>query len=70
MTDRKLTTADIGVAIRDHLEDKEVEALDWEGDAVTTDDKFEIQWVDLSDAHNPIVHTTGGIFRVSIVKVG
>jgi hypothetical protein len=69
---RNLTTADIGIAIRDALENDLVELLDWENNGDPHDDVLvaEIESVDVSDPHNPILYTEGGIFRVTITKIG
>jgi hypothetical protein len=69
---RNLTTADIGIAIREALENDLVELLDWENNGDPHDDVLvaEIESVDVSDPHNPILYTEGGIFRVTITKIG
>lgn len=63
-----LKTSDIGVAIRDFLEDQEIQ------DDILSDQPADhlthIDFVDVSGASNPVIHTEAGVFRVSIVRVG
>jgi hypothetical protein len=69
----ELTTADIGIAIRDFLEDQDIEALDWEsGDPGHNPPhgKATIVFIDVGDPHDPVIDTDCGMFRISIVKVG
>ena len=69
----RLSTKDIGIAIRDFLEDQAVEIIDWEdqdGDGGT--DRFvKVVSVDVSDANNPLVTLDNGQrFRVRIFAEG
>ena len=64
-----LSTAHIGFAIRDLLEGKDID-----GDAATranpfADEKHHIDFVDISDVHNPVIYTSGGVFKVIIIRV-
>jgi hypothetical protein len=66
---RTLTAADIGIAIRDFLEDKEAEIIDWSQEDPASVGSCFINAIDVSDAVNPVIYTADGLFRVSIVKV-
>lgn len=55
----KLTTRDIGYALRDHLDDKTVPASDGEGE-ILTDDYAKVSHIDISDASNPLIYLENG----------
>jgi len=66
-------TRDLGLAIRDALEGVEPFVYDDEGDTVCG--KFTVDFIDVSDAHNPVLHcvTRDGanlIFTLHIVAGG
>jgi hypothetical protein len=69
---RELTTADVGMAVADFIVDRAIEAIDWqnldderEGEPTFHDAYF----VDVSDPHNPVVHTESGTFRLTITRI-
>lgn len=64
-----LLTSHIGWAIKDFLEEREIQ-----GSPVTradpfADEQYRINIVDVTDPHNPVLFTTGGVFRISIIRV-
>ena len=60
----KFTTRDIGFAIRDFLEDRVICHLNRDGEERGRDT---VEFVDISDADNPVIHMLGGqTFRVRI----
>jgi hypothetical protein len=68
---RQLTTADVGLAVADFLIDRQIEAIDWSAEdlAERDSDYHEAYFVDVSDPHNPIIHTDSGSFQLTITKV-
>jgi hypothetical protein len=65
-----LTTAHIGFAIRDHLEGRVIQGDEATRNDPFSDEQYEIEFVDISDVHNPVLHTSGGVFKVVILKMG
>lgn len=62
-------TSDIGIFIRDMIEGKPFKLLKLDGDAYDEVGDDEVTFVDVSDAHNPRIHTeSGAIFVAHIVK--
>lgn len=60
-----VTTRDLGLAIRDFIEGRDFAIFDGDQDSGA---RVEIDFVDVSDPHNPVVHLSNGrVFRVSIV---
>lgn len=65
-----LTTKDIGVLIRDRIEGDVATEYDWTKHYPKEVDKHEIVFVDVSDANNPIIHTSNGQkFKVVILAI-
>jgi|GEM_PF-6167581 len=64
----ELSTSDLGLAIRDHIEEKLCHRFD-PASGQESDDCAEIEHVDVSDASNPVVHVNGQIFILNIVRV-
>ena len=65
-----LSTARIGIAIRDFLEDREIESDPASRDDPYGEERAYIKFVDVSDPHNPVIHTDQGVFKIVILKVG
>lgn len=68
-----LSTADIGIAISDLLENQEIECLDWNNGEPADNpphSKALIHTVDVSDPHNPLLYTEDAVFKVVIIRVG
>lgn len=63
----KLRTSDLGIAIRDHFEGKTVHRF-WNG--VETTDRATVDFIDVSDPDNPLVHINGQMFLLHIVIAG
>ena len=66
------TTQDIGLAIRNFIEDQEIETwTDADLESGTTDGRDHIDFVDCSDSSNLIVHTESGrAFTVRVLYLG
>jgi hypothetical protein len=64
-----LFTTHIGFAIRDFLEGKEIDGEQASRDNPYADEKYEVEHIDISDASNPIIYTSGGVFKVIILRV-
>lgn len=63
-----MNTKDIGLIIRDRCEGDWVWEHDWETDPIEEIDRHEIDFVDVSDASNPIIHVSNGQkFRIIII---
>jgi hypothetical protein len=64
-----LTTRDIGLAIRDHLEDHDVFALNEDGERIGGGSDV-VEFVECSDANNLTIHMLNGQrFAVRIVAI-
>jgi hypothetical protein len=66
-------TSDIGLAIRDFCEGKEISRFDLSGgdDAVELEAADRIIHIDVSDPHNPVAHMASGAqFTIRIVRTG
>jgi hypothetical protein len=62
-----LTTDDLGLAIRDFLENRDICHFDPEG--LETGDKQKVDFIDVSDASNPVVMIDSGIvFQIRIFR--
>lgn len=62
-----MQTSDLGIAIRDLLEDQEIQ-----GNVLSDKPNSEltpIDFIDVSDADNPVIHTSAGKFRVAITRI-
>jgi len=71
--DRTATTRDIGIALRDLMEERDIvissDADD--GETVQTEFRTTVEFIDVSDPDNPVIHlSTGQTFRCVIVAVG
>ena len=55
-----MLTKDIGILIRDRIEGDSACAHDWDGPSVEVITEHEIDFVDVSDASNPIIHVSNG----------
>ena len=65
-----LSTKDIGILIRDRLEDNCVYELDWQADPVQQKVWHNIDFVDVSDANNPVIHLSNGQkFKIVILAI-
>ena len=64
-----LFTTHIGYAIKDFLENRDIEGEQATRGNPYADEKYRIEHVDVSDASNPMVHTSGGVFKLIIVRV-
>jgi hypothetical protein len=65
------TTADVGLLIRDMVEDTDMDVLDRSGEVVETVTTDHVDFVDVSDPHNPrIVMSSGAVFVARIVREG
>jgi hypothetical protein len=65
----KFTTRDLGLAIRDHIEEHAVYHINAAGEE--RGDAGEVSYVDVSDANNPIVFLDNGQrFQVRIFALG
>ena len=63
-------TSDIGLLIRDMIEDREFDIYDLSGDEPEVVGKDEVSFVDVSDANNPVVTTVSGKrFVVRVIDV-
>jgi hypothetical protein len=62
-----VTTSDLGLAIRDFLKGQEF--VIFSGDTDTgTGTRAEVDFIDVSDSHNPIIHLANGqAFRIVIL---
>ncbi|MFC5509292.1 hypothetical protein [Bosea massiliensis] len=61
-------TSDIGLLIRDMVEDRPFKLFKLDGDTVEEGGDDEVTLVDVSDANNPRIHTaSGAVFVVRIV---
>lgn len=68
----KLNTRDIGVALRDHLEEKSIFALreNEAGNLCETPHAFEVTFVDVSDPRNPVIEIDNQQrFKLHIVSI-
>jgi hypothetical protein len=64
-----LSTTHIGFAIKTLMEDKWIEGEKPSHENPFADDSYLIEHVDISDANNPWLHTTGGTFKIIILKM-
>jgi hypothetical protein len=64
-----LSTVHIGFAIRDFLEGREIEGGQVTRENPFADEKYEIEHIDISDSSNPVIYTSGGVFKLIILKV-
>jgi len=64
-----LSTAHIGFAIRDLMENQWIDGEQPSSDNPLADGRYEIYNVDVSDAHNPWLYTSGGVFKIIILKM-
>jgi len=63
------TTADVGLLIRDMVEDTDMDVLDRSGDEVKIVTTDHVDHVDVSDPHNPrIILASGAVFVARIVR--
>jgi len=62
-----LLTHHIGVAIKDFLEGQEIEGEPASRNEPFSDEKYTIETVHLADPNNPILVTSGGIFKIVIL---
>lgn len=61
-----VATSDLGLAIRDFLEGQEFAIFEGDTD---TGVRADVEFIDVSDPHNPIIHLANGqAFRVTIVS--
>ncbi len=70
---RTATTRDIGIALRDLMEEKEIVMSSETDDGETAQTEFRttVEFIDVSDPDNPVIHlSTGQTFRCAIVAVG
>lgn len=65
-----LSTARIGIAIRDLLEGKDIDSDPANRDDPYGDERAFIEFVDVSDPDNPVLYTDQGIFKIIILKIG
>jgi hypothetical protein len=64
-------TSDIGLLIRDMLEGREFELCDLDRDEPEVVGKDRVTFVDVTDVHNPVVHTESGrMFTIQILSLG
>jgi hypothetical protein len=71
--ERTVTTRDIGIALRDLMEERDIvissDADD--GESVQTELRTTVEFIDVSDPDNPVIHlSTGQAFRCAIVAIG
>jgi hypothetical protein len=71
--ERTVTTRDIGIALRDLMEERDIvissDADD--GETVQTELRTTVEFIDVSDPDNPVIHlSTGQTFRCAIVAIG
>jgi hypothetical protein len=71
--ERTVTTRDIGIALRDLMEERDIvissDADD--GEPVQTELRTTVEIIDVSDPDNPVIHlSTGQTFRCAIVAIG
>ena len=64
-----LSTTHIGFAIRDLMEGQEIDGERPSSENPFADERYEIYRVDVTDANNPWIHTSGGTFKIIILKM-
>lgn len=64
-----LFTNHIGSAIKDIMEGSRIEGERPSHENPFADDTYLIEHVDISDPNNPWLHTTGGTFKIIILKM-
>jgi len=64
-----LFTTHIGYAIRDCLEGKAIEGEQASRMDPFSDEQYEVIHVDCTDASNPIMMTSGGTFKIIILRI-
>jgi len=64
-----LFTTHIGFAIRDALQGCEIEGEQASRMDPFADEKHYVEQVDITDASNPVIYTTGGTFKVIILRI-
>lgn len=65
-----LSTKDIGILIRDRIEGDFVVAHNWESDPIEVKETRDVNFVDVSDANNPVIHLSNGQkFKIVILAI-
>jgi hypothetical protein len=69
---RQTDTRDIGLAIRDFMQGFAISQFhEVEGELEEVDSADKVDFVDVSDPHNPVLHMESGIqFTVRVVRTG
>lgn len=71
--ERTATTRDIGIALRDLMEQRDIVVSSDTDDGETAQTEFRatVEFIDVSDPDNPVIHlSTGQTFHCIIVAVG
>jgi hypothetical protein len=64
-----LSTAHIGIAIKDFLEGKQIVSEPANREDPYGEEYAFIESIDVSDPHNPWIHTDQGTFKIIILKM-